>query len=305
MSVRLDIAIPTYNRRALLARTTESILSQTFRDFRLLISDNASTDDTPELCRALAEADPRVTCLRQPENVGLTENINRLVAEMTAPLVMLLADDDWLAEPEYLERCVGALEADDAAALAVGSPQLFRDDGPAGPGDHLELTSASAAERVESYFAHVGDNSMMFAMMRRDAAATAFPMRDVLAGDWLVVGAAVARGKALMLPSATMNRSVEGTSTRWEEHTKSKGGFQAFDPYAAIAWMVLRDVGWRSPAYRDLGTWRRLTLAVRCSAHVIRRFWHSVWWSPIAAIVTRPRIEPVYRALRDRLRRLR
>src|SRR5262245_47250916 len=66
-SPRLSIGIPVYNGENFLAQTLDSLLAQTFRDFEIVISDNASTDRTPEICRAYARCDPRVRYVRNHE----------------------------------------------------------------------------------------------------------------------------------------------------------------------------------------------------------------------------------------------
>jgi glycosyltransferase involved in cell wall biosynthesis len=70
----LTIGLPVYNGGMSLKRTIDSLRSQTYRDFILHISDNASTDETPSICRAAAELDGRVVYTRQPENIGAHEN---------------------------------------------------------------------------------------------------------------------------------------------------------------------------------------------------------------------------------------
>jgi len=70
----VSIGIPTYNRAAGLERAVASVLGQTHRELELVISDNASTDNTPELCARLSASDARVRFLRQPFNRGPTAN---------------------------------------------------------------------------------------------------------------------------------------------------------------------------------------------------------------------------------------
>src|SRR5689334_3512409 len=107
----VSIGLPTYNRVARLERAVKFILAQDYPNIELVISDNASADDTPALCRRLAEADRRVRYLRQQTNVGPTANYAAALAAASGDVYMATADDDWLA-PNYVGNCLTALLAD-------------------------------------------------------------------------------------------------------------------------------------------------------------------------------------------------
>ena len=104
-SVRLTIGLPVYNGQQFLAETLECLLGQTFSDFTLIICDNASTDETPELCLDYAKRDRRVQVSRNSVNVGAIGNFNRAFKLATTPLFKWAAHDD-LYQPEYLASCM-------------------------------------------------------------------------------------------------------------------------------------------------------------------------------------------------------
>jgi glycosyltransferase involved in cell wall biosynthesis len=112
----ISIGIPVYNGADFLGAAIESHLAQTFGDFELVISDNASTDGTEELCRGYAKEDSRVRYIRQPVNIGANANYNEVARLARAPFFRWAADDDVLA-PEYLERTYGLLSNDSDAVL--------------------------------------------------------------------------------------------------------------------------------------------------------------------------------------------
>ena len=121
---RVSVGLPVYNGDAYLAETVESILCQTLSDFELVISDNASTDGTEEVCRSYAAGDRRVRYVRQPRNIGASANYNAVAWMARAPLLKWAAHDDVCA-PTYLERCVQILDADPAAVLCHSRPRLI------------------------------------------------------------------------------------------------------------------------------------------------------------------------------------
>ena len=74
---RLTIGLPVYNGQDFLPQALDALLGQSFRDFELIISDNASTDGTEEVCRRYAAQDDRIRYHRQPRNVGISAEPQR------------------------------------------------------------------------------------------------------------------------------------------------------------------------------------------------------------------------------------
>ena len=98
------VGLPVYNGEKHIALTLDSILAQTFGDFELIISDNASTDRTEEICRDYAGRDRRIRYIRNPENLGASRNYNKVFEVSSGgPLFRWAAHDDLLA-PTCLEK---------------------------------------------------------------------------------------------------------------------------------------------------------------------------------------------------------
>lgn len=113
---RVSIGLPTYNRPALLALVLECFSRQTFADFELIISDNASPDPAvKELCEQYASRDSRFRYVRQPTNIGAERNFWFVYDQSRAPLFLWASDDD-LWPTEFLERGVAALDANPRAS---------------------------------------------------------------------------------------------------------------------------------------------------------------------------------------------
>lgn len=113
---RLGIGLPVYNGEEFLERAIETLLGQTYTDFELVICDNASTDRTGEICRRYASQDTRVRYHRSEKNVGAMGNFRRAFELSSGELFKWAAHDDE-HEPEFLERCVAALDADPTVVL--------------------------------------------------------------------------------------------------------------------------------------------------------------------------------------------
>lgn len=127
-SPRVSVGLPVFNGERYLSHALDSILAQTYEGFELVISDNASTDGTEEICRAYAERDERVRYFRNTENLGAAANFNRTFELSTREYFKWVAADDVLA-PEFLERCVEALDDHPEAVLAYPRVRCIDDRG--------------------------------------------------------------------------------------------------------------------------------------------------------------------------------
>jgi glycosyltransferase involved in cell wall biosynthesis len=104
---RVTVAMPTYNRSNLLKGAIASALAQDYADFEVMIVDNASADDTEAVVRSFA--DPRVTYVRNPSNLGCTGNVNRAIELNSNPYLNILMDDDVLL-PGFISESVKLLD---------------------------------------------------------------------------------------------------------------------------------------------------------------------------------------------------
>ncbi|MDZ7842623.1 MAG: glycosyltransferase family 2 protein [Gammaproteobacteria bacterium] len=114
---RVSIGLAVYNGENYLREAIASFLEQTYGDFELILSDNASTDATGDICREYAARDGRIRYVRQPRNMGAAWNQSEVMRLARGEHFKLAAHDD-LCRPEFLERCVAALDAHPECVLA-------------------------------------------------------------------------------------------------------------------------------------------------------------------------------------------
>ncbi len=107
----ITLGVPAYNEAKFIRQTLESIQAQTHTDFAVLISDNASTDGTQAICELIASQDPRFTYVRQPKNIGASNNFNLLQESTASPYFAWVGGHDIL-HPDYLRNHLAALNAD-------------------------------------------------------------------------------------------------------------------------------------------------------------------------------------------------
>jgi glycosyltransferase involved in cell wall biosynthesis len=107
MMPRLSVCIPVYNGARYLNECLRSVLAQSFRDFELVVVDDASTDATREIVARVAAHEPRLRLVRNERNLGLVANWNRCVRLARAPWIKFVFQDDLLA-PSCLEELYAA-----------------------------------------------------------------------------------------------------------------------------------------------------------------------------------------------------
>ncbi len=124
----LSIGMPVYNGEQFLEESLNSLLNQTFEDFELIISDNASTDRTEEICRAYAAKDQRIRYYRSEQNHGAAWNYNRSF-ELSVGKYFKWACHDDLCAPEYIEQCIQILESNPSVVLCYANTTFIDQEG--------------------------------------------------------------------------------------------------------------------------------------------------------------------------------
>lgn len=188
----IALGLPVYNGENYLRQTLDSILSQTFSDFDLVISDNASTDLTAEICRDYAASDDRIRYVRQDRNIGAAANYDFVFHASENPYFKWCAHDDLLG-PQFLETCIAELDSNPGAVGAI--PADIRDIDAAGAiiRKHtidLDPEGVGAGKRFEHYLmqGYIEPHcSPFFSLFRNDALKRSQLHGDYWASDRVLV----------------------------------------------------------------------------------------------------------------------
>jgi glycosyltransferase involved in cell wall biosynthesis len=124
----VSIGLPVYNGEHFIAHAIESLLAQDYNPIELIISDNASTDRTPEICREYAANDPRVQYHRNNTNLGVVKNFNRVFELSSGDFFMWAGDHDQRA-PTYVSRCMEIMIDDPSVVLSCSQTVRVAPDG--------------------------------------------------------------------------------------------------------------------------------------------------------------------------------
>jgi glycosyltransferase involved in cell wall biosynthesis len=188
---RVSIGVPVFNGARYLGACLDSLLDQTYPELEVLISDNASTDETPDICRAYCQRDERVRYHRQPRNRGVAANYRFLVEHAGGEFFKWAAYDD-LCAPQFVERCVAALEHSPTDVLAFPDTTFIDGAGeplPRTDGDVRWRNHPSPTGRLNDLLT---DNTRSFAkwqfgVIRRDALLQTGLIRNYDASDLVLM----------------------------------------------------------------------------------------------------------------------
>jgi glycosyltransferase involved in cell wall biosynthesis len=166
---RLTIGLPVYNGEEFLAQALDALLGQTFADFRLVISDNASTDGTADVCRAYRRRDRRIVYTRAPENRGVAWNFNHVVHLAEGEYFKWATHDDRCA-PDFVARCIEVLDRDPRVVLCYTRSHLIDRHGNILREYHnrIDATGATSYERFRDVLTHLSLCHMQFGVIRLD-----------------------------------------------------------------------------------------------------------------------------------------
>lgn len=124
MAPKITIGLPVYNGEKTICKTLDSISKQTFSDFKLIISDNNSIDDTMKICKEYNEKNSNVIYYRQKENMGGLENFKFVLNHVDSEYFVWLAADDWW-EPTFLEKNLAILESNKEYVASISKIDYY------------------------------------------------------------------------------------------------------------------------------------------------------------------------------------
>lgn len=258
----LTIGLPVYNGERFLAEAIESTLEQTFGDFALVISDNASTDGTEEIGREFARRDPRVTFVRHPRNRGAAWNFNTLVHTAESPFFKWAAHDDVLL-PTALERCMDHLRERPEAVLSFTRRVKIDENGDVVSQPRVRLLRFTAPdapphERFADWLRLRRGCTELFGVARRATMLETRLIGPYAASDRVFLAEMVLRGPFTEVPEVLfLHREHEGRSIRV---TRAQGELlQWFDttktsPVSFPTWRLGYEYALavhRAPVHRD------------------------------------------------------
>lgn len=209
------IGMPVYNSEQWLRASLSSWLEQTFTGFKLVISDNASTDSSFQICSEFAARDSRIELHRNPRNIGICGNFRR-VFQLSGPSEYFIwaSSHDHFA-PTMLERCVTTLEQRPDAVVCCGHTKLFEFEI-----DHAfpyeekgGVDSDSPFERFRSVVEGIRINNFVHGVIRSSVLRETPLIGDYFSSDNVLVAQLALAGKIIQLPETLYYRRWEASAS--------------------------------------------------------------------------------------------
>lgn len=145
----LTMGLLVYNEEKNVAEAIENLLAQTYKNFVLIISDNASTDRTPEICKSYAEKDKRIVYIRQEKNMGALFNFRFVAQKAKTPFFMWCSGNDkW--DPTFVEKLLPAFSEDDII-LSYPEAAMINLDGTVSPAYEDDNTTVGIDNKAKRY----------------------------------------------------------------------------------------------------------------------------------------------------------
>lgn len=191
----VSIGMPVYNSAHFIREALDSLLNQTFTDFELIISDNASTDDTESICREYTKKDKRIRYFRQAVHRNVYSNYQFVLDEAIGEYYMWAAADD-IKSDNFIEENYLFLQANQDYVASI-SPVRFQgeDFDELRMGD-LSLDGQTFDDRLLKFFVKWHSNGRFYSLIRRSALSKlTIDGEDYLGNDWIIVINLLSQGK--------------------------------------------------------------------------------------------------------------
>jgi glycosyltransferase involved in cell wall biosynthesis len=271
----VSIGIPVYNGGDYLIEAIDSILSQTYTDFELIICDNASTDKTESVCRAYAEADPRIKYYRNEENIGAAGNFRKVFELSKGKYFKWMGHDD-ICAPELVAACVKKLEEDESVILCYSCTTRIDENGKVitkNYCDELNLDSDKPSERFKRFQRRFRSNTFcepVLGFHRVEILKQTPLIGTYVSSDEILLGELAMRGKIYEVPESLFyrrlhskqagqsNRSFKDLSAWYDPKNKKKlqmRRWKMFTEYIKSVDRVPMDMSERIDCYFEMAKW--------------------------------------------------
>lgn len=226
-SPRVSIGLPVRNGEQYITQAIESLLTQSFTDFELIICDNASTDKTAQICAAYHERDRRVRFCRNERDLGISGNFNKVFTLARGQYFKWAAADD-ICLPGLVASCVTALDEDATVVLAYTRTRFIDKHGTflsiEDPG--WNLTSDMPHERLHKVLVSRHLVNLFYGLIRADSLSKTRMFPTYPGGDYRLIAELALQGRIVEIAdSQFLRRLHDGSVTQQFIKARVTNGF--------------------------------------------------------------------------------
>ena len=281
---KVSIGLPVYNGESSLRKAIDSILNQSFIDFELIISDNASTDLTSKICKEYGDKDDRITFVKQNKNIGALWNFYFTLKKARGTYFVWLATDDYWHHDFLLEnidildnyknvvcsigkvKSFGNLQGNKINNESIKYPKLIENYVINRRNQMISVTypvSGSYTQKIRQFLKNTGANSRFYGLCRREILQECFIKRDFIAVVNAIFLNLLRYGDVYEVDKILLYRFNQGTSTTGiisQSRLYNKTLLTTIFPYIPFNSWCLKNIGLKN-ILRNFDIFTRLNLA--------------------------------------------
>ncbi|EIT84619.1 glycosyl transferase family protein [Fictibacillus macauensis ZFHKF-1] len=184
----VSIGVPVFNGAKTLEKSLRAILDQEYKNIEVIISDNASTDATAQICQSLQARDHRIQYVRNKTNMGMANNFNAVVHRSQGKYFMWSAHDDY-RDASFIAKCVKQLESNERAVICGSYVAFINEEGQKfdpRPYHYFRPQDMNSSDFIRSYLARYGCYEMIYGMFRLQNLKASMMIQEVFCPDYLM-----------------------------------------------------------------------------------------------------------------------
>ncbi len=259
----ITIGIPVYNGEKFIQKCIESVLQQTYRNFELIISDNASIDSTTDICNKFLKKDDRIKFFKQNKNMGANWNFNFLLEKSIGKYFVWVAADNIIL-PEFIEKSIAELESQEKIVGCISKIKIdevyidqFKKEKQIlnrmgidveryGPYNTLSITG-NYIERIRKYLKYF-PWEMFYAVYRTKALRESFVHDFFVGSDASLVLNILKYGEIKVIDEILMQSFPAGMSSNGINQLSQKiaeNNFETIFPFYRLTKWCVSNLGWK------------------------------------------------------------
>lgn len=232
----VSIGIPTFNGGYRIARAIDSIARQSYNNYEIIISDNASEDHTAQVCSDYLRQNGKIKYYRQAVNVGAWQNFNIVKDKANGKYFMWLSDDDTLSDG-ILEKYVHFMEKNQDYSLVSGTINYWKNGKLRYVEKGLSLEGKNGLQRVLSYYSKVVEGALFYGLIRLSDIKPIALKLNTIGSDWHLVANLAYMGKVKQLDFTSYSKHAGGLSSYWKNYVQvvKAPKLYSYFPYVGMA----------------------------------------------------------------------
>jgi glycosyltransferase involved in cell wall biosynthesis len=218
----VSIGMPVFNGEKYIVQSLDSILGQSYSDFELIISDNASDDRTTEICQEFARKDPRIRYFRQPSNVGAPRNFNFVFEQARGRYFKWAADND-LCDRDLVTVCKKVLDERPEVVLCFGKTMAIDQEGRilSAVEENLVIEDARPSRRFRHVVDHSHYNNVHAGLFRSESLRKTMLEKPYPSADLVMIAELALYGLFCEVPQVLFyRRETPGVATKFRSSSE-------------------------------------------------------------------------------------